>query len=510
MAEAPQQRGAPGALSSLLTWAPAAAVFLAFVLAFAHFTVDDTYISLRYAANLARGDGLVFNPGERVEGYTNFLWNILAASAIALGLPPLTTVKILGVACGLSLFPLAAAMARALRPAAGLGAALAPALLALSPCIAVWAVAGLETCLFSALVTATLLAYLRYRDGQARGVWWGILAAFAVLTRPEGALVFTLLGGIELTRAVRERRASCLIPLIGFALIVTPYMVWRLWYFGDWLPNTFRAKVGGFSLDRLLSGGRYLLEFARSYFGLPALLVLPVLAVLKASKSSAVRVTVAVVAAYAAYVALVGSDWMPQFRFLIPVMPLLAALLGEGALVLAQTLHSHTTPQRRWLLRVAAAAAVAAVVAPAAFMTAYGFRSVDSPRFAAYGLDLEYHSRTTSRFVAAGHLLRDVAQPGETLATRAAGAIPYLSEVQTLDLFGLVTRDLAGKTPQEIADYTFEVYRPTFIESASGEIFAPGGVGTDPRFRRDYRQLGPSGPPADIWVRRDRASDRAG
>ena len=39
---------------------------------------DDAFISFRYAANLARGDGLVFNPGmPPVEGYTNFLWTVL-------------------------------------------------------------------------------------------------------------------------------------------------------------------------------------------------------------------------------------------------------------------------------------------------------------------------------------------------------------------------------------------------------------------------------------------------
>src|SRR4051794_37248022 len=43
------------------------------------FTIDDAYISFRYAENLASGHGLVYNLGERVEGYTNFLWVVLLA-----------------------------------------------------------------------------------------------------------------------------------------------------------------------------------------------------------------------------------------------------------------------------------------------------------------------------------------------------------------------------------------------------------------------------------------------
>ena len=46
---------------------------------------DDAYISFRFARNLVRGHGLVFNVGERVEGYTNFLWTVISAIPMALG-----------------------------------------------------------------------------------------------------------------------------------------------------------------------------------------------------------------------------------------------------------------------------------------------------------------------------------------------------------------------------------------------------------------------------------------
>ena len=46
---------------------------------------DDAYVSFRYARNLVRGDGLVYNVGEPVEGYTNFLWTALAAVPLARG-----------------------------------------------------------------------------------------------------------------------------------------------------------------------------------------------------------------------------------------------------------------------------------------------------------------------------------------------------------------------------------------------------------------------------------------
>ena len=58
---------------------------------------DDAYISFRYARNLAQGNGLVFNAGERVEGYTNFLWTVLFTPAELVGLDPALVAIVLGV-----------------------------------------------------------------------------------------------------------------------------------------------------------------------------------------------------------------------------------------------------------------------------------------------------------------------------------------------------------------------------------------------------------------------------
>ncbi|MFT5442480.1 MAG: arabinofuranosyltransferase, partial [Myxococcota bacterium] len=54
------------------------------------FLGDDAFISFRYAKNLAMGHGIVWNPGEYVEGYTNFLWVLILAAGMRLGLSPET------------------------------------------------------------------------------------------------------------------------------------------------------------------------------------------------------------------------------------------------------------------------------------------------------------------------------------------------------------------------------------------------------------------------------------
>ena len=76
------------------------AALFAFNVAQHSFLLDDAFISFRYARNLADGYGLVWNIGERVEGYTNFLWVCLMAAGIRLGIEPEIFSRILSIASG--------------------------------------------------------------------------------------------------------------------------------------------------------------------------------------------------------------------------------------------------------------------------------------------------------------------------------------------------------------------------------------------------------------------------
>ena len=60
-------------------------------------TLDDAYISMRYADHLAAGAGPVYNLGERVEGYTCFLWVVLLALGSSLGAETEAWAKVLGL-----------------------------------------------------------------------------------------------------------------------------------------------------------------------------------------------------------------------------------------------------------------------------------------------------------------------------------------------------------------------------------------------------------------------------
>jgi hypothetical protein len=180
----------------LLACGGAAALLVGHALVF-DFVCDDAFISFRYADNLVRHGELVWNLGEKVEGYTNFLWTMVMAGVLALGLDPVPWSKMLGITC--SLGTIAVVVRFGLRSCGGRGGAspwdtLPGWMLAAAPAYACWSTGGLETALFTLLATLAFTGYLRERADRARRPLSGVCFALAAMTRPEGVLLFGLTG----------------------------------------------------------------------------------------------------------------------------------------------------------------------------------------------------------------------------------------------------------------------------------------------------------------------------
>jgi arabinofuranosyltransferase len=217
------------------------------------YTVDEAYISARYARNLRSGDGLVFNTGNRVEGYTNFLLVISQALVPDHGDNVIVFTKILCMAASLaSLWLLLGLAGRG--DGSQLAAVLGGLLFVFNGAVAVSAVTGLETHLFCALVTAGCAAYLR---GTRRGELLSAgLFSLSCLTRPEGFLF----SGVTLIHLLVRDRKRAVSWASLWASLVIPLVLWRRAYYGAWVPNTFFAKTGG-GLHQLSRGVGYLKIF---------------------------------------------------------------------------------------------------------------------------------------------------------------------------------------------------------------------------------------------------------
>ena len=155
---------------------------------YTNWKVDDAFISYRYAENFTNGHGLVYNPGERVEGYTNFLWVVILAIAIKLGFDVVLTSLILGMILSGATVVLSYYISRLLTRTNSVSIFhfLPGFLLTVNFSFYAWSISGLETHLFVSLLTLSFYFIVRgNRYGSA-----GLCFALCALTRPEGVIYF--------------------------------------------------------------------------------------------------------------------------------------------------------------------------------------------------------------------------------------------------------------------------------------------------------------------------------
>jgi hypothetical protein len=449
--------------------------------------IDDAYISFRYAWNLAEGHGLLYNPGEEaVQGYTNFLWVLLIFLALAAGLPPVETACGAGFAAGLGTVVLTSAWSVGRLAPGRAAAAVAPVLLVANLGFVVWSIRGLETGLFTLLLLAAGLLYVRRPLDAALSPWVTLLLALATLTRPEGALAFALtLLHLVLSRRIRGValvRWGDLRGLAIFAVLVGIYGGWCVAYYGDPLPNTFRAKVGA-PLDSLPRGVQYLWNFARYGSGWP-LLLLPV-ALARRHRADATRSYAALmVAGFALYVALVGGDVFPAYRFLVPVFPFLYLLVGDAVAGVEERMSrpwARTAPRGETRAAVRLPRAMSTMVV--GLLLAILALATHRPSSAFAWREWSRGNRYTAQLRMVGRWLRGEFPPDTWIAVNPAGALPYESRLPTIDMLGLNDREIA-RTPVErlgsgrLAGHEKGNGRSVFDRRP--EIILIGGVKLDP------------------------------
>jgi arabinofuranosyltransferase len=419
---------------------------------FSRWMDDDAFISFRYARNLVRGYGLVFNPGERVEGYSNFLWTLFLALFHRCGLDLPGTAQILGCLFSyLTVLLLLKYGAEVLPPAAKPGRStalplgiLAPVLTCFSEPWAAWAVGGLENTFGAFLATFAFLLHfraLRSAESASRlAIASGTLCALAALTHPSFALFGAVLGSHLLLRVATGRTPWRV--LLAFAapilVIVVPYGAWKLAYYGSLLPNTFRAKVG-FRFAVLLRGLGYYREMVAAY-PIPALILvgLPVLLVTRRIRSEVPWVLMAAVYAYGAYGLVIGGEVFPAFRLVVVVLPLVFLLVQYAVAVVAAGARMPASER-------------AAGLAPAlAVLFAVAIPQYVSPRVRR--IDHEIARDSFGLIRAAALALKDRLPPGILFAHSGAGMVPYYTEFRFLDTLGLTDAHIAARRIENLGE----------------------------------------------------------
>lgn len=299
------------------------------------FLHDDAYISLRYARNLAEHGDLSWNLGERIEGYTNFLYVLLSAGLLRLGTDPVLALRLINVVAVALLVAGVVFGVRAHLPDRRGAQAFGLALILGNVSVTVWLLGGLEAPLAAAFVIWAMVFLLQALPGGAPGARAGYCAlsgcafALAVLTRPDG-VVLVAAGAAAFLAAAQGRwqlRLALVIAGIPFVAALA-HMGWRVSYYGDLLPNTFHAKIGLELSHRLGKVGEYILKSALLYLPVMACGGLGVLAALLWGRFSRVSaVLIAVCTVFLLYVIWSGGDHMAAARVLLPISGPMAMLV---------------------------------------------------------------------------------------------------------------------------------------------------------------------------------------
>ena len=412
------------------------------------FITDDAFISFRYVRNLLDGHGLVFNPGEYVEGYTNFLWILeLAAIWRVLGIRPEHVANWLSVIYTVGTIAVMlwwVARMPFLRHR-GLIAWMALGLICSSATFAVWTSGGgLETRQFTffALVAVACLSVF----GANR---WGLLAASlslaaAALTRPEGLLLAACcVGWFVVHRLVTARQLDWrgTLALAGpFAVLIGGHFLARYRYYGEWLPNTYYAKHVGPWYE---SGFRYLWAAAIET-GLYLLIPLTYVALRfrwREHRDGIYALVLLLVVTHMAYLFEIGGDHF-EYRPLDFYWPLLAVPAAEAVARLGGGL-SALLKRASWRLRWIGGRTLAAIF----FVPLLFYASAMQSAILFEGVAMLKPDRELRRYIALNEHNADwlLAAPGMVALVSVSNSLRWQYERQLVGERLHVHRDFADR-----------------------------------------------------------------
>ena len=313
-------------------------VLLGWMTHVAWFMTDDAFIGFRYAHNLVEGHGLVFNPGEYVEGYSSFLWVLeLAALWGVFGWRLEHTAPWLSVACTVG--TLAAMLWWVARlpglPQRRLVGWMALGLVCSSATFAEWTWAGgLETRQFTMFIVLAVVGLTLYPEHRRTLLGVSLSLAAAALTRPEGPLFAACCfgwyaGQRRVDTGTWRRDWRGVAWLVGpFVVLVAAHYLFRYAYYGEWLPNTYYAK---YVRPWYEMGGRYL-GVAAVDTGLYLLLPLAGLALVRewqAHRKLIYALPLLCIGLHMAYIARIGGDLF-GYRMIDVYWPLLGVPAAAG------------------------------------------------------------------------------------------------------------------------------------------------------------------------------------
>lgn len=398
------------------------------------FIQDDAFISFRYAYNLVHYDNFSWNENDvvKLEGYTNFSWTVLMAACIKMNLDPVICSMVIGIMLGIGTLITTYKIAELV-----LGdfrfSLLTVFLLATNYSFSAYMTGGLETQLQTLLIALIIFFSFKAISRNDQALLELTLISFfsglAILTRLDSPLIIGILVLAVLFyryRSVPEKKvlktvSSVFLLAIPVLIIVLPWLFWKYNYYGDILPNSFYLKGKVFSSEVIKNGIVYLFTFFASYY----LLVFCVILIFQINKivSNKFLLTIIIIlVAWSAYIIKVGGDFM-EFRFMVPVLPMLMITI----------VWSIQQFESKAVKYVAVLVVLCGTISHQVLF--FDFHGTDSIK-KLHGIIYDKETNWKGIGIAFNDLFFDL-RDRIVIGTTAAGAIPYYSKLNTIDMFGV-------------------------------------------------------------------------
>jgi hypothetical protein len=423
-------------------------------------TIDDAYITYRYASNLLDGRGLVYNEGEKVLGTTTPLYALILAGLGSLfggsNAPfPRISLLINSVADAATCLLLIGMGKRLGFLSSGIATA---ALWAVTPWSVTFAIGGMETSFIIALMTGTFYFYSREKP-----VPTALLASLSVLTRPDSLLFILPLVVDRMRRTLPKSRFNpnpnpiSLPETLAFILPSITWFIIATAYYGKPLPNSISAKIVAYNLENLEAIIRLLQHYATPFLGhltfgdgWIAIGFILYLTLFISGMITALRAWISSWAIFifpATYLIVFSVANPLIFRwYLTPPLPIFLFGIFIGV-------HRITHDLRKglffWFF-----ASIAFVLT----LNGWTIRpdhgpTRPAPEMAFIKLELLYEE--------VGKDLKELVKPDQTIAAGDIGALGYFSKARMLDTVGLISPISATYYPLPDSDYVINYAIPT-------------------------------------------------
>ena len=442
-------------------------------------TVDDAYITYRYARNIATGVGFVYNAGERVLGTTTPAYALLMALLSRLAgtsdYPRLSLMT--NILIDALVFCLALRLTRRLSGYrwVGLGAGL---LYAIEGRALDFSTSGMESSFNTLAILLTLVLFLENRER-----WAAMAAGLAVLVRPDGLTLAAVFFGALTLEALRHKgnwlRQLPWAEGALFAAVVGPWLLFAFLYFGNFIPQSILAKSVVYRVPPLMAFRAFLVQLRTVFpFSLPPLhdpeplfrqllqsllpAVLCVLGLLAALRRAARAWVIGAYAALFITFYSVGNPlWLGWYE--IPMMPLYHALVLTAVVwIAAQAARRLGTASASTAARTRQAATYSLAVAAVGIMTLPHLSRLnvlpwETHERGLFVLNPAFNKRREEDYMLLANMLQPAAQADRLVAIPEIGAFGYEYPGKLFDTSGLISPEVDKYFPIP-ADIPVEIY----------------------------------------------------